>query len=280
MKKTDKGLVEYAKRALGLPYWNGTFGQIATEQLYLQKRAQLPEQYTATDFPTQYGKRVHDCAGLIKGYFWKDSFDSDYRYQSNGLPDVNEYGLYSLCTERGKINTLREVPGLLVFKRADGKIYHVGVYIGGGEVIEAKGHAYGVVSSPVGEWDEWGRLSVLEYTGGEEKADGFSAEVLEWQKCAVADGFGFLNYGCDGEWGEECEFVARRALIQQWSDGKYRYPRLTALAQGKMGMPSDKCDGKCGPETTACIRSYQRSVGLSPDGGIGLLTWKRLLNRE
>ena len=34
MKKTNTGLVDYAKAQLGRPYWMGTFGQIATEHIY------------------------------------------------------------------------------------------------------------------------------------------------------------------------------------------------------------------------------------------------------
>ena len=66
--KTNYGLVEYCKRQLGLPYWWGTFGQIATKMLYEQKKVQYPNQYLANDFKNQFGKRVHDCVGLIKGY--------------------------------------------------------------------------------------------------------------------------------------------------------------------------------------------------------------------
>ena len=301
MAKNNKGLVDYAKQALGLPYWNGTFGQIADEALYRQKKAQLPSQYTASDFPSQYGKVVHDCAGLIKGYFWKESFTSGYVYQSNGLPDINEEGIYNMCREKGSISSMPDVEGMLVFKFSGGRPYHVGVYVGDGYVIEAKGHAYGVVRSRVGEWHMWAKLPIMDYVADtpDESADekagkgadnsgnsgkngnttrpAFSESVYEWQKSATADGFGFENYGCDGEWGSECEFVAKRALVQQWSDGKYRYPNITKLAQRLMGMPAKECDGYCGPKTTAKIREYQRSVGLSPDGGIGVLTWKKLL---
>ena len=278
MAKNNKGLVAYAKQALGLPYWNGTFGQIADEALYRQKKAQLPSQYTASDFPSQYGKVVHDCAGLIKGYFWKESFTSGYVYQSNGLPDINEEGIYNMCREKGSISSMPDVEGMLVFKFSGGRPYHVGVYVGDGYVIEAKGHAYGVVRSRVGEWHMWAKLPIMEYVT--DTPDRKNPLVLEWQKSATADGFGFENYGCDGEWGAECEFVAKRALVQQWSDGKYRYPNITRLAQILMGMPAKECDGYCGPKTTAKIREYQKSVGLSPDGGIGLLTWKKLLGVE
>lgn len=278
MAKTNIGLVEYCKQALGLPYWNGTFGQIATADLYRQKKAQLPSQYTANDFPSQYGKVVHDCCGLVKGYFWKDSFNSTPRYQVNGCPDWSVQEFYNHCSLKGSPSAMPDIKGLIMFKVDNGGAYHMGVYIGGGEVIEARGHAYGVIKSQAVAWNKWGKLDILAYE--EREPDGKNPLVLEWQKSATADGFGFVNYGCDGEWGAECEFVAKRALVQQWSDGKYRYPNITKLAQRLMGMPANECDGYCGTKTTAKIREYQRSVGLSPDGGIGLLTWKKLLGVE
>ena len=71
--KTGEGLAQYALAQLGRPYWWGTFGQTASAALLAQKRAQYPEHYTADDFESQFGKRVHDCVGLIKGYLWSDT---------------------------------------------------------------------------------------------------------------------------------------------------------------------------------------------------------------
>ena len=54
-----------------------------------------------------------------------------------------------------------DIPGVLVFMPG-----HVGVYVGNGKVIEARGHAYGVVETNlVGRgWKEWGKLDWIEYT--------------------------------------------------------------------------------------------------------------------
>ena len=88
-KKTGTGLAAYAKAQLGKPYWWGTFGQTATPQLLAQKRAQYPSYYQAVDFPAQFGHRVHDCVGLIKGYLWSETPTSPPVY---GLtPDVAAY---------------------------------------------------------------------------------------------------------------------------------------------------------------------------------------------
>lgn len=156
--KTNIGLVEYCKAQLGKPYWWGTFGQIATESLYNQKKKQYPKYYTANDFKSQFGQRVHDCVGLIKGYLWSETPNSTPIYNSKQDKDVS--GMKANCTETGDIKTLPELKGVLVFMSG-----HVGIYIGNGEVIEARGHSYGVVKTKLAErkWISWGKLRWIEY---------------------------------------------------------------------------------------------------------------------
>lgn len=156
MAKTNSGLVKYAKAQVGLPYWYGTYGQTASSSLYTQKKKQYPSYYTATDFSEQYGKRVHDCAGLIKGYLWSDSTTSTPKYVAS--QDWSAKTTYSKATTKGKISTFPKTAGLLVFKGSTvSAIDHVGVYGGDGYVYEAKGHAYGVRKTAYKEsdWDYW-----------------------------------------------------------------------------------------------------------------------------
>ncbi len=157
--KTNTGLVEYAKAQLGLPYWYGTFGLIATEALYKTKKKQYPKYYASwNDFPTQYGKRVHDCVGLIKGYLWSDTPTSTPKYTVS--QDVSANGMRNACKEKGDISTMPDIPGVLVFMNG-----HVGVYIGGGFVIEARGHEYGVVKTKLSGrgWKWWGKCPWISY---------------------------------------------------------------------------------------------------------------------
>lgn len=162
MAKTNTGLVEYAKAQLGKPYWYGTFGQTASASLYESKNKQYPNRYSKgnyrTGFSHQYGQRVHDCVGLIKGYLWSDTPTSTPKYNSS--QDVSANGMLSVCKEKGKISTIPEIPGVLVF--LDG---HVGVYIGGGYVIEARGHDYGVVKTKLEDrpWTNWGKCPWITY---------------------------------------------------------------------------------------------------------------------
>lgn len=163
MAKTNSGLLAYAKAQVGKPYWYGTFGQTANANLHIIKRNQYPNYYTATDFPAQYGQRVHDCVGLIKGYLWSDNATAEPKYSYT--QDVSAKGMYSAAVTKGKITAFPGTAGQLVFKgSAASKISHVGVYDGNGYVYEAKGHAYGVVKTAfkASEWQFWAQCPYTE----------------------------------------------------------------------------------------------------------------------
>lgn len=173
MAKTNNGLVEYCKKQLGLPYWWGTFGQTATKSLYEQKKKQYPNQYLDKDFLNQLGKRVHDCVGLIKGYLWQNE-NGNIVYTPAQDKDVS--GMLANCYETGSIETMPEVPGILVFMKG-----HVGIYIGNGEVIEAKGHKYGVVKTKLKErpWIQYGKLKWIQYEENKMDEEENKEEVIK-----------------------------------------------------------------------------------------------------
>ena len=164
MKKTNTGLVKYAKAMLGHPYWYGCYGQISTKALYKSKKKQYPVQYEWSCPSSQLGTRVFDCVGLIKGYLWSASVNSNPKY--NASQDVSANGMLSVCKKKGKISTLPEVPGVLVFRTG-----HVAVYIGNGKVIEAKGHKWGVVESRLKDrgFTHWGYCPWLTYSSAEKE---------------------------------------------------------------------------------------------------------------
>ncbi|MBE6772420.1 MAG: DUF3597 domain-containing protein [Ruminococcaceae bacterium] len=159
--KTNTGLVKYAEAQLGRPYWYGTFGNKATQDLLERKTAQYPQHYQQArmeKYVSQLGMRVHDCVGLIKGYLWSDDVNSTPEY--NSAQDVSANGMLKMCKQRGRMHTMPEIPGILVFMPG-----HVGIYCGAGRVIEARGFHYGVVETKLSErnWENWGKCPWIKY---------------------------------------------------------------------------------------------------------------------
>lgn len=158
MAITNKQLVAYAEGQLGRPYWYGTFGQTASPQLLKEKKKSYPDYYNQSKykvkFTDQYGQRVHDCSGLIKGAVWSNG-DPNGNPKYNGTQDTSANGLINKCVESGDVKAIPDVKGLIVWKDN-----HVGIYVGEGWVIEARGHDYGVVKTRLSDrpWVKWGRL--------------------------------------------------------------------------------------------------------------------------
>ena len=145
-------LTTYAAAQIGRPYWFGTSGQTATMKLLDQKRKQYPKYYTAKDFEKQLGQKVHDCFGLVEGCLMSQDENTGAVY--NAKYDISADMAISKCEKSGKLATLPEIPGLLLWKPGP-----AGVYLGNGKTVEAKGHKYGVVTTVDTAWQKWGMMS-------------------------------------------------------------------------------------------------------------------------
>ena len=250
--KTASGLVEYSIAQLGKPYWYGTFGQTANSGLLAAKRQQYPNYYTAGDFPAQFGQKVHDCVGLIKGYLWCDTPDSEPIYKA--AQDVAVSGLFMVCPENGSIDTMPDTPGVCVFMR---DMSHVGVYIGGGYVVEATGHARGVVKTKLAGrgWGLWGKPRWISYEATATPSQPATTTPTTASTLTVT-GLPLLRYGDKGE----CVRSAQLLLTGR------------GYSCGRCGA-----DGEIGQDTYNAVIAYQRACGLQQDGIIGAQTWARLI---
>jgi cell wall-associated NlpC family hydrolase len=173
------------------------------------------------------GKRVADCSGLFS---WAFKELGGYMYHGSNTM-WNKY-----CTSKGTLQsgiTIR--PGTAVFLvNSAGSRHHVGLFIGNDTVIEAKGTAYGVVTSKLSHWDEWGELTGVDYTN-------------EGSETVVAT----LRKGDKGE------------------DVRVLQTKLLALGYG---LPKNGADGSYGAETTAAVMAFQTDKGLVADGICGPIT--------
>lgn len=163
--KNNLDLAQWAIAAekAGWGYVWGTYGPILTRSLFEMKLEQYPEDVGGyEDYISNHyiGKRTADCVGLIKGYSWYDPQTESFGYAVNGMPDLSANQIYEVATEKGSIDTIPEIPGLLVWM--DG---HVGIYIGNGEVIEARGTYYGVVRTQLRDrnWQGWAKVRGITY---------------------------------------------------------------------------------------------------------------------
>jgi len=163
--KNAHDLVAYATHAWesGWGYVWGTYGNVLTESMLDYKLQQYPDgvgKYEDFIRANWLDGRTTDCVGLIKGYGWLDPNELTIKYGTNGMPDITANTMYHNATVSGPISTIPETPGLAVWM--DG---HIGVYIGGGEVIEASGTKKGVVKTQLAGrgWTHWLEVPYINY---------------------------------------------------------------------------------------------------------------------
>lgn len=235
MEKTAKGLVAYAKAQLGRPYWYGSFGQAASREFYEQKKKQYPDRYDwAYDGEN---RKVHDCVGLIKGYLWCENPEDSAPVYDAGQ-DKSANAMYTACKTKGEISTMPDVPGILVFFPG-----HVGVYIGGGEVIEARSRRYGVYKTKLKDrpWKTWGYCPYITY---DVPAKTVNVDLPVLKKGTKGDSVKAMQHLLMG----------------------YGYI-----------MEGYGADGSFGGATERALKEYQASNALEADGSCGRKTWNSLL---
>ena len=242
MEKTARGLVEYAKAQLGRPYWYGTFGQAASKPLYNEKKNRYPNYYQ-WDYTGEIAK-VHDCVGLVKGYLWCDT-PEDNTPVYNAAQDISANMMRDVCIKIGTMLSIPETPGVLVFYDN-----HMGVYIGGGEVIEARGRKYGVVKTKLAErpWKLWGYCPFVSYTEPEQT----ETEAVK----LISVNLPVLKKGAKGD---TVKVMQTLLMSKQYNLGGYG------------------ADGSFGGATEKALKQYQSANGLDPDGSCGRKTWTKLL---
>lgn len=145
---TNKGLVNHAEGALRLNtkyMWGGLLRPITPN--YIQMLRSIYGTKAGTGYTNaryaqlqNYVNRGYygvDCVGLIKSYYWSGKPNGGVgspEYGKAGYPDVNAGVMYQQSKKNGKIQTMPEVPGLIVYSKSHP---HVGIYVGNGYTIES-----------------------------------------------------------------------------------------------------------------------------------------------
>lgn len=165
MTLTSKGLVEHVKMAQREKWgyvW-GAIGRVLDKGVFDALYRQYPREvgrYYSHITQNWMNRRCADCVGLIKSYLWWNG--GNIRY--NPAQDVSADGMFHAARKKGHISTIPEIPGLAVWKPG-----HIGVYIGGGKVIEARGTIKGVILSDLKDvaWTNWLEVPFISYEAAE-----------------------------------------------------------------------------------------------------------------
>ena len=212
----------------------GTAGKLWTQQ---------DQNNSSRDMTVKYGSRwighyVADCSGLFRWAF--KQLGSDIHHGSNLIFDCD-------CKQTGALSNGQYAgqpiaPGTAVFTGTQGDHGHIGLYVGNGKVIEAKGTQAGVVESNVTDkkWTWWGVLKNVEY-GELPKPD--------------------PNY---------------RPTLRRGDKGEYVTLMQTQLLQKGYDLAPYGADGDFGKKTEAAVKAFQKDNGLVQDGICGQKTWAAL----
>ena len=198
----------------GWGYIWGTWGQTWTKekQKAIEKTTDSNRAKSRKYGSKWIGHRVADCSGLPRWAF--------YQYGIK-VPHSSHYQWTDCCRKRGElINGRRDDgvkirPGTAVFmhRASDDRRNHVGTYVGGDDVIEAKGAYYGVVTSKLSEWDEWGEWKDVDYSEYPIEQEGKPMQILrkgssgpavkELQEELIKIGYGYIVGNADGVYGDK-----------------------------------------------------------------------------
>lgn len=190
--KTGAGLAAFAASLLSDKaltwYMYGNNGYKITEQFIQTKKLQYPDRYSdahITELRKHIGSIGYDCSSITDIYTGSDR---------------SANGWLSAATEKGPISTIPELPGLTVHYNG-----HMGVYVGNGYVVEARGTWYGIVKTRLSDrpWKNWAKVPGVSYEEDIDmiKAGDKSEAVKIWQLALMEAGFSLDPYGADGSFG-------------------------------------------------------------------------------
>ena len=191
------------------------------------------------------GKHVADCSGL---FTWAFKKLGGYMYHGSDTMFRKYTTVKGELSKGNRTDGQWLKPGTAVFtwKEKEKKYGHVGLYVGDGKVIEAKGTKEGVVKSNVSEtrWTHWGELKGVNYSDAPTPTP------------------------------------ETKPTLRKGDKGKYVTLAQTELINKGYSCGSTGADGDFGKNTEAAVKAFQKDHGLTVDGVIGQKTWYALDGAE
>ena len=240
MSTKREAMAARANALVGCGYVYGATGWICTRTRLDQQARQYP-QYA--DLIYQYGPRwlgrpCYDCAQLTRAVA---------KAAGMSLPSgsASQWNAASVWKEKGTIDALPDEAGIFVFTLNAGRATHTAVTIGGGQAVDARGHAIGVVRRALAgaSYTHWARLNV-DYDAPAQAENPDAGETRRTLRAGMS--------------GEDVQ-GAQRTLMSLGYD-----------------LGASGADGKFGSKTRVAVTAFQRANGLAADGVIGPATWQML----
>ena len=244
-----KDLIALFQKALD-EKWGYIYGQAGSLWTEAKQKAATREQ------TVKYGRKwighyVADCSGMFSWAFKKLG---GYMYHGSNTM-WKSYMTAKGALAKGKRTDGQELkPGTAVYKNSGTNYYHVGLYIGNGTVIEAKGTSYGVVTSAISTWTAWGEMKGVDYSGVAS-----AAPVIQPAPTADESALG-------------TRLLKRTSPYMRGDDVKALQSMLNVL-----GFNCGAVDGIFGDKTKAGVIAFQQAKGLVVDGIVGPKTRAALL---
>lgn len=201
MIKNNIGLACYALNMVGKHYVLGTNCRVLTNDTYnnlMKSKSQAVQKWLAREnrkavVKSWIGQVVTDCHGLIEGYL-NDDNENGVVERGEGTFDTYADDMFNQAKEKGNIKTIdKYMPGICVRYKG-----HVGVYIGNGKVVEARGFDHGVCVTKLTNrpWTHWYKHPLISYDPKVSmpahdiiKTSPFEDIIwLQWRVGAIADG--------------------------------------------------------------------------------------------
>ena len=206
----------------------------------------------------KYGKQwighyVSDCSGM---FVWA------YKQFGMSMSHISSNIYKSYCTTKGQLTAdlKHTIPaGCAVFTgQTAGNHPHVGLYIGGGEVIEAAGAKSGVIKSKITDkkWTFYGQLKDVNY------AD-----------CGIGDP---AYYERPSTGTVQAPAATSKPTLRHGSKGEAVIELQSALVKLGYGLGPCGIDGDYGRATAAAVETFQYDRKIGIDGICGPNTWAEI----
>lgn len=277
MANSAKEFIRFVKSKVGTPYVygaKGMDGKFTQERLNELKRA-YPGIFTTSYYARAkryVGRVCTDCSGLISWYTGVLRGSANY---------------YSTALVKKPISQLDEtMVGWAVYKKG-----HIGVYIGDGYCIEAKGINYGTIKSKVSStrWTHVLKLKDIRYPAapaGTSTSSGASVSAAKPQNVKRTPYEQFVG-GVQKACGAKVDYIAgpetlrKTVTVSKTRNRRHPVVRHLQTYLKHLGYPCGPADGIAGDKFDAAVKSFQKKVvGMkTPDGEFtaGKKSWKKIL---